>query len=819
MVRNTTRKNKQKKGMRDAVKKNKLQPVRKSRGREVEAVVYRFYVLSMLPKKNVTKKCCAGGAAEIFEGPLGSPIVSPASQALQVVSPEPELPVEMHSLCNVRAPAPYFGFYCSNLPAQGGQPVLPDFLWLNGKFETVSCMLLASAPITLIHFVIGACDKVITPVPLLDQYLQHFYPHGGYIFLEVMFNVVTHKKINAYTHKQHVHVAELTQHLGRASHVFAFFSNHSEQDSGWLFASKVLSTIFCPYTSIFQSTHLVFLMCGTTVTHKGPFTELKDAVLDLNVASAIIFTAQRFQPLVSTNFLLAMAKLVVVKQLDLLKTFPDLLCLSGCLGQHSKVILMTKDDVAGSSRLSVTTFVRAHTQIQPWGIRVPPQCPLHGSTNSWSQKVPVMVSDQSHNSNSRNQATVTRQCKPPHKFQIEKPPGFIINAARSKHSFNIFLLRQKNVKAMLNTVERPQSFHQNSLKTSHDHVFEKFQFAANSFEGILALHQDKFVTALLPMCQNIVRTIWDQIVARNKSIEDPVVLPKALKKAIRQYYLQFLTDGDDIRTEEEILGDEEDDKAFGVSPEEREAAACPKDAGFYKKEVTSFGVTQKLFKQEIDDYDKKEQLKLGVKNSIKFHMGHARDWFKNMTPAQQKEVEDAKDKWNREGAPAESQAMYQKRNLKKVLKEFTEQVCHTMGCQIVMLVSHKENSNQTLSVVVNKEWTSEGFEKFAEWAKLKFYPNDASEDSDEEDNNMKAILPELVLDKKGYPKLPCCAGINAKGQQELVCWIFHASYISRAEVFMKSAKPVPWCEVVANQKLYLDLDCLPKGFLLRALLI
>jgi hypothetical protein len=38
-------------------------------------------------------------------------------------------------------------------------------------------------------------------------------------------------------------------------------------------------------------------------------------------------------------------------------------------------------------------------------------------------------------------------------------------------------------------------------------------------------------------------------------------------------------------------------------------------------------------------------------------MGHARDWFNDMSPAQRKEVENAKDKWNKEGAPAESQAM------------------------------------------------------------------------------------------------------------------------------------------------------------------
>jgi hypothetical protein len=52
----------------------------------------------MPPKKNVAKKRCAEGTAERLGGPLGSPIVSPAPQALENVSPEPEVAAEMHSL-------------------------------------------------------------------------------------------------------------------------------------------------------------------------------------------------------------------------------------------------------------------------------------------------------------------------------------------------------------------------------------------------------------------------------------------------------------------------------------------------------------------------------------------------------------------------------------------------------------------------------------------------------------------------------------------------------------------------------------------------
>ncbi|KAG2109007.1 uncharacterized protein F5147DRAFT_773346 [Suillus discolor] len=343
-----------------------------------------------------------------------------------------------------------------------------------------------------------------------------------------------------------------------------------------------------------------------------------------------------------------------------------------------------------------------------------------------------------------------------------------------------------------------------------------------SFEGILAIHQDKFVTASAPTRQSILKTIRDQIVTKHKSLEDPAALPKPLRKAIRRYYLQFLTDEDDIQAEGEFLEDEQDNEALGVSPEEREMAARPKDAAFYMKEITDWDVAQKLFKQEINDYDKEEQSKSGGKHSIKFHTGHTRDWFNNMTPAQREEVEDTKEKWNREGAPAEAQAMYRKRNLKRVLDDFTEQIRRTMGCQVVMLVSHKKKSDQTLSVVVheskplngkkvftqssrgNKEWTSDGFTKFAEWSKSEFYPEDSDGVSDNEDDedDTKDKLPELVLDKTGYAKLPSRAALMGLK----VGWV---------EVFTDSTKPVPWREVVAKPSLYLDLECLPKGFLLR----
>ncbi|KAG0698280.1 hypothetical protein DFH29DRAFT_1002932 [Suillus ampliporus] len=377
--------------------------------------------------RNTAKKRAAGGVATRVSGPLGSPAVSPAPESPATTSPEESevSRLEVHSpwcmicrdgaegdvvlyecntcpwvMCNkcidvpsdslqlvacpnvlfqclachsqwtIKEPAPFHGFYQGSLPAQGGQPALPGFLRLNRQ----------------------------------------------------------HKSIRAYAHAQEAHIADLKSHLGHSGHVFVFFSDHSEEDSGWVFAGKergkfvamdvsqVLSTVLGPYHTILKGAIMVFLVCGSLVAHEDTFGDLQEAILNYDMVSAVIFPAAHFQPLVATNFLLAMAELVIIEQLDLHKAFPSLLSLSSHLGQHTKLL--------------VTTF-----------------CPLCGSTKSWSERVAVVLHDESVDLDAQDQAPVSwylyyctyphcgkAQGKPCHKFHIDKPPGFMVNAAKSKTS-------------------------------------------------------------------------------------------------------------------------------------------------------------------------------------------------------------------------------------------------------------------------------------------------------------------------------------------------------------------------------------------------
>ncbi|KAG1726581.1 hypothetical protein EDB19DRAFT_1833389 [Suillus lakei] len=390
--------------------------------------------------KNTAKKCAAGGIAKRVSGPLGLPATSPVPASPGVEGEVEVAWLDVHSqwclICCDGAEGDVVLYECSGCPQVMCSRCLevlsdshditshPDIL-----FWSLSChtehtkkvpvpyhgfySVLATVPIAVIHFILGGSKEIVTPVPFLSHYLSHYFPNGSYIYLKVPFDVAMHRIIHSYTCTQEARVTQLKSHLTRSGCIFAFFSDHSEEDSGWLFAGKekgsfvtmsvsqVLSTVLGPYSGILRGAMMVFLVCGSVVAHDDSFGELQQTILDYNVASAIIFSATQFQPLIAMNFLLVLAEQVIVEQLDISKVFPGLLTLS--------------------SRL--------------------------GDTPSWSMKVAVRAAHESQEPDVQDQAPVSRylyacaypecgkvQNKSSYKFYIDKLPGFLVNAAKTKSS-------------------------------------------------------------------------------------------------------------------------------------------------------------------------------------------------------------------------------------------------------------------------------------------------------------------------------------------------------------------------------------------------
>ncbi|KAG1743577.1 uncharacterized protein EDB91DRAFT_1247077 [Suillus paluster] len=301
-----------------------------------------------------------------------------------------------------------------------------------------------------------------------------------------------------------------------------------------------------------------------------------------------------------------------------------------------------------------------------------------------------------------------------------------------------------------------------------------------SFRAILLSYKTDFLAVKDSKSKwsHVIKKIRKAIVAAHKKQGEKVPLPSSLKKAIKRYYAHKI--------------DDEESNGEGAA-REREINACPKEASFYKKKLTDWDSKQEKVKQD----------------PIKFRTGHAREWFNDMSPAQKKEVKYAQEKWNKEGAPQESQAVYCKNNLKKVLGDFSDhkkQADKSLSVTIHETVPQNAKKDFSVSSDGIKEWASTGIDFFAEWARTEFYPM-ADPDVEEKDEEDGRWLPEVIFDDKGYAQLPSCDGVILKDQQELVQMIFHASY----KVFTRSSKPVPWRTITPCPSEYLEAGSVPDN--------
>lgn len=79
-------------------------------------------------------------------------------------------------------------------------------------------------------------------------------------------------------------------------------------------------------------------------------------------------------------------------------------------------------------------------------------------------------------------------------------------------------------------------------------------------------------------------------------------------QTVYTYYLDFLKDDENYKTEEEIIEERYKDRSISdtvtVEMVRQWENEKPEDAGKYKTEFSSFDVIQKLFKNNFREYDK-----------------------------------------------------------------------------------------------------------------------------------------------------------------------------------------------------------------------
>ncbi|KAG2057807.1 hypothetical protein BDR06DRAFT_969145 [Suillus hirtellus] len=211
--------------------------------------------------------------------------------------------------------------------------------------------------------------------------------------------------------------------------------------------------------------------------------------------------------------------------------------------------------------------------------------------------------------------------------------------------------------------------------------------------------------------------------------------------AIHTYYLQFLEDDEDRDLKEKII---QEGHKFPSGPgivtvdivRDREDDK-PLDAVAFKTEFSPFDVTQKLFKEEIGEYDKKHRdtsdlRSMGTRTKL------VQSWYNALSPDMLEELRLVAEKWNNEGAHS---------NVK----------------------DRKSNKPFTLASKENKKWAGESQDRLADWLTEAEYTVgiDPEDQSDKEDEN----LPNLTVhvDDEGYPCLPTgFESLILKNQQKVV---------------------------------------------------
>ncbi|KAI6023455.1 hypothetical protein EDC04DRAFT_2606617 [Pisolithus marmoratus] len=139
--------------------------------------------------------------------------------------------------------------------------------------------------------------------------------------------------------------------------------------------------------------------------------------------------------------------------------------------------------------------------------------------------------------------------------------------------------------------------------------------------------------------------------------EDSVGLPPHLRVAIWRVFLSHLDledQDDEIAIIQHILAATRKSWAESCEGEDaREEKACPTKAGDYKKAFTAFTAVQRIFKEEMDAYDRerrdtKDPKTIGQRNRI------IQQWWESVSDERKAEAGRAAEKWNKLGAPKET---------------------------------------------------------------------------------------------------------------------------------------------------------------------
>ncbi|KAI6013015.1 hypothetical protein EDC04DRAFT_2609412 [Pisolithus marmoratus] len=310
-----------------------------------------------------------------------------------------------------------------------------------------------------------------------------------------------------------------------------------------------------------------------------------------------------------------------------------------------------------------------------------------------------------------------------------------------------------------------------------------------------------------------------------------VALPNNLRVAIRRVFLPEL-DPEDQDDEENIIlhilsVSEKRKEDAGEGEHVREERARPTKAGDYRKPFTAFTCGQRLFKDDLDLYDRerrdtKDPKTIGQRTKI------VQKWWESLSDDRKAEAGRAAEKWNKLGAPKETHDLYQRKNFPSMAREFIDTVQRTMGCHIVMFSAHEAGENQIKMTVFEtppadgKKAFTKSSESSKDWVLNREYSLTdylLTAPVEEEDLKEKQEV-EITVDEDGNPEVPSWSGQKLKvhlwwvlGWNVDVMWLVEGTNIAKFTERPKAK--VPWGLLIKSPLEYLDKESIPDGFTMK----
>ncbi|KAG1830727.1 hypothetical protein DFJ58DRAFT_848380 [Suillus subalutaceus] len=205
----------------------------------------------------------------------------------------------------------YHGFY------RNQKPLLDTFLPIHATLELSVRAQISSESLLFVHLILTDYDTAGGAFKLAYHFLKPYFPNGGLVYQEVMFDVGTVSKVKTYQ----ASVDDLVRTLSTNNWKRVVFgiSNHTDNTHGDPFVGydknkyvatpvdNFLNIILAPWQVLVDhaaESFLWFFSCGALVNNAESFSKLRVSVARHGLSAAVAFDAVRFQPNFAAHLLL-----------------------------------------------------------------------------------------------------------------------------------------------------------------------------------------------------------------------------------------------------------------------------------------------------------------------------------------------------------------------------------------------------------------------------------------------------------------------------------------------------------------------------------